>query len=123
MGTDTSAVPGTIPASSCDRCGLLTSPPERFGCEACGALPTKHHLVELDTAGAVTSFATVWRHAKPTPPTPFTVLHVLLDAGPALKGVLEDGLPTPSIGERVRGRVEQTSGGPLLRWEPTGGEG
>ncbi len=122
MTTPTSADAGRLVASRCTRCGLVTSPPERFGCEACGALPDEHEPAVIDTAGTVKSYATVWRHAKPTPPTPYTVLQVVLDAGPALKGVLEDDVAVPKIGDRVRGRVEQTTEGPLLRWEPFGGD-
>jgi uncharacterized OB-fold protein len=99
-------------ASRCPRCGLVAAPPEPYGCEACGTAAADLEPIEVDVAGTVRSHAIVHRHHKPEPATPFTVVHVTLDAGPALKGVLR-GTGGVAIGDRVRGAV--TDG--LLRFE------
>jgi uncharacterized protein len=108
-------LPGLLPASRCRRCGLVAAPPEPFGCEECGALPAEHDRTDLVAFGRVKSFATVWRHAKAEPTTPFTVVHVLLDDGPALKGVIAGDAAAGGlrIGDRVTGALD----GELLRWE------
>jgi uncharacterized OB-fold protein len=101
-----------LPASRCLRCGLIASPPEPYGCESCGTPAAELERIDVEVAGTVRSHATVHRHHKPEPATPFTVVQVTLDAGPALKGVLSGD--RVAIGDRVRGAV--TDG--LLRFEP-----
>ncbi len=101
-----------LPASRCPRCGLVSTPPEPYGCESCGTPAAELEATEVELVGTVRSHATVHRHHKPEPATPFTVVHVTLDAGPALKGVLRG--ERVAIGDRVRGAV--TDG--LLRFEP-----
>ena len=101
-----------LSASRCPRCGLVATPPEPYGCESCGAVASDLDAIEVELTGTVRSHATVHRHHKPEPATPFTVLHVTLDAGPALKGVLR-GNGAVAIGDRVTGAVEDG----LLRFE------
>lgn len=103
----------TVPASRCGRCGLITTPPEPFGCEQCGAPASDAVAAEIEPVGTVTSFATVHRHHRSEPQTPFTVLAVRLDAGPALKGVYIGETPA-RIGDRVTGDAVEG----LIRFAP-----
>jgi uncharacterized OB-fold protein len=89
----------------CPACGRVATPPEPYGCEQCGALVDTLEVVELAAVGTVHGTATVHRHHRPDPPTPFTVVEVVLDAGPALKGVLAAGSDPVAIGDRVEGVV------------------
>jgi uncharacterized OB-fold protein len=84
----------------------VTFPVERYGCERCGALPADHEPVELAAVGRVTSFAEVHRHHQPEPPTPFVVVAVDVDGGPALKGVLVDPSSPARRGIEVGARVQ-----------------
>ena len=95
-----------VSASRCMGCGRVCTPPEPFGCEQCGALPGSFEAIEVELAGVVHSTATVHRHHRPEPPTPFTVVEVVLDAGPALKGVLAVESPNVEIGDRVQGSLQ-----------------
>ncbi|MGD9753464.1 MAG: hypothetical protein AB7W59_20915 [Acidimicrobiia bacterium] len=97
---------GLLSATRCPACARVASPPEPYGCEGCGAPADTLAAAELQAAGTVRATATVHRHHKADPPTPFTVVEVVLDGGgPALKGVLAPGLQSPAIGERVQGAV------------------
>lgn len=107
MGMERCHVEGdrvSIHASRCGQCDLVAFPPERYGCERCGAPPSEHHAVSLGTDGEVLARATVHRHHRPDPPTPFTVIEILLDDGPALKA-LYVGEVDAAIGARVTGTV------------------
>ena len=97
---------GALAATRCPACGRLATPPEPYGCEGCGAPAATLEPIELAATGSVRATATVHRHHKPDPATPFTVVEVALDGGgPALKGVLAPGLDPPAIVERVGGAV------------------
>ena len=103
-----SAAAGTssvLRGTRCPACGRVATPPEPYGCEQCGALVDTLEPVELAAAGTVYGTATVHRHHKPEPATPFTVVEVVLDSGPALKGVLAAGSEPVVIGDRVSGVV------------------
>lgn len=93
-----------IDGSRCGACGLVAFPPERYGCERCGALTADHEPLGLAAAGTVTARATVHRHHQPTPATPFVVVEVALDAGPVLKALFAGATPPP-FGARVAGTV------------------
>lgn len=95
-----------LEGTRCPACGRVATPPEPYGCEQCGALVATLERIELAAAGTVHSAATVHRHHKPDPATPFTVVEVVLDEGPALKGVLAPGSDPVQIGDRVEGTVE-----------------
>jgi len=94
-----------LTGTRCAACGRVATPPEPYGCEQCGALVGTLEPVELAAAGVVAATATVHRHHRPDPPTPFTVVEVVLDGGPALKGVLVAGAEPVTIGDRVQGEV------------------
>jgi uncharacterized OB-fold protein len=105
----------TLATSRCRACGLVAFPAERYGCERCGALPGAHDPLDLPAVGRVTSYAAVHRHHQPEPATPFVVVAVDVDGGPALKGVLVDpedetvGVGATAgmgvgVGDRVHGR-------------------
>ncbi len=93
-----------IDGSRCGGCALVAFPPERYGCERCGALAAHHEPLNLAATGAVIASATVHRHHHPTPATPFVVVEVALDAGPVLKALFAGSAP-PSLGTRVAGVV------------------
>lgn len=113
MGVERCRVEGdrvTIDGSRCDRCGLAAFPAERYGCERCGAPPESHSTRALGTDGVVIAQATVHRHHHGEPPTPFTVVEVVLEDGPVLKALWHgDGntgvTPGAGIGQRVTGTV------------------
>ncbi|MDH4143816.1 MAG: OB-fold domain-containing protein [Acidimicrobiia bacterium] len=107
----------SLVASRCLDCGHLAFPDERYGCERCGALVERHESVTLAPRGVVSAAATVHRHHQPEPATPFVMVTVRLDEGPALKGVLATPAPgtapTPGTdaahlarGRRVEGRLD-----------------
>lgn len=95
----------TLDATRCGTCGRVATPPEPYGCERCGALAATLDAVTLAATGTVRSAATVHRHHKPDPATPFTVVEVLIDGGPALKGLLAADSSAVAIGDRVVGEL------------------
>jgi uncharacterized OB-fold protein len=103
-------------------------PPDPYGCEQCGAGVSELDEVELAAEGTIHAVATVHRHHRPEPPTPFTVATIVLDDEVTLKGVLVD--PAGAVvGARVRGVTvpagEDDGGTPLvdLRFQVVGGVG
>ncbi len=104
-GNDGGAASGRhVPGTRC-ACGRVAVPPEPYGCEVCGALTDTLAPIEVELAGVVRGAATVHRHHRPEPKTPFTVVEIALDAGPVLKGVLDPESPAPTIGGRILGDV------------------
>ncbi len=94
----------TVAGTRCG-CGRVAVPPEPYGCDVCGALPATLAAIEVELVGVVRGVATVHRHHRPEPKTPFTVVEMALDAGPVLKGVLDAESPAPTIGGRIVGDV------------------
>ena len=74
--------------TTCGRCALVAFPAEPYGCERCGAPPAALAPTALAPTGTVRSRAVVHRHHRPEPATPFVVVEVALDAGPAVTAVL-----------------------------------
>lgn len=101
--------PPRIVGHECRRCGRLAFPPDPYGCERCGAGAEQLDRVELGASGTITALATVHRHHRPRPETPFTVASIVLDDGVTLKGLLSGDLSEARIGARVHGVPE--------RWE------
>lgn len=96
---------GTVPAvcaTRCRACGNAFFPPQRYGCESCGAPGDDLLDADIPAVGSVRSFAVV--HVDPTRTTPYTVGEIALDDGPLVLGVLE--LSGPAIGQRVRAVVD-----------------
>ncbi len=110
----------------CRSCGRVAFPPDPYACEQCGADGSELDEVELAASGEIRAVATVHRHHRPEPPTPFTVATIVLDDGVSLKGVLTDG-PGAEVGARVRGVTvpagEDEDGTAIvdLRFEVVGG--
>lgn len=90
----------------CRHCSRVAFPPDPYGCEACGALADQLEPMELRAAGAVRAVATVHRHHREVPPTPFTVAAIVLDDGPLLKAVLTEESAGAQVGDRVYGVTE-----------------
>ncbi|MBB5967115.1 Zn-ribbon domain-containing OB-fold protein [Planomonospora venezuelensis] len=85
----------------CAACDRVSFPRQPYGCEACGSadgLPC-----ELAATGTVRAAAEVHRHHDPRVPVPFTIVSVLLDDGPLIRGVHAG---TARAGDRVRARLE-----------------
>ena len=100
----------------------MAFPPDPYACEQCGADVSELDEVELTAQGSIHAVATVHRHHKPEPATPFTVATIVLDDQVTLKGVLV-GASGATVGARVRGVTvpagEADDGTPLvdLRFE------
>jgi uncharacterized OB-fold protein len=72
----------------CRACGYLFFPPQRYGCELCGAPPEQLESVKLAGRGRLHSYATVHLHQGNDLKPPFTIGVIVLDAGPAIRSVL-----------------------------------
>jgi uncharacterized OB-fold protein len=95
-----------IPALTCGKCracGYVFFPPQRYGCESCGAPPEKLETAELRGCGRLHSYATVHLHQGKDIEAPFTVGLIVLDGGPAIRALLtnrtDEGL---AIGDRMK---------------------
>ncbi|MCP5028083.1 MAG: hypothetical protein GY929_17545 [Actinomycetia bacterium] len=118
----------TIVGHRCRACGRVAFPPDPYACERCGAVVDHLDEVELIAEGSIHAVATVHRHHKPEPPTPFTVATIVLDDQVTVKGMLVDSAGA-DVGARVRGVTvpagEDEDGTLLvdLRFEVVGGGG
>ncbi len=95
--------PPTIVGQRCRACDRTAFPPDPFGCERCGAEVDQLDEVELGATGSIHAVATVRRHHRPRPETPFTVATIVLDSGVSLKAVLDGDGSGAEVGDRVRG--------------------
>ncbi len=87
----------------CQRCDARTFPPQRLGCEHCGAPGDDLVEEQRPPTGTVLARATVHRDLFGRP-VPYTIIELALDGGPALRGRL--ATPTSegcAIGSRVHG--------------------
>jgi len=86
----------------CRACGYVFFPPQRYGCESCGAPPEQLEPAELRGCGRLHSYATVHLHKGKDIEAPFTVGLIVLDGGPAIRALLtnrtDEGL---TIGDRM----------------------
>ena len=86
----------------CSACGYVFFPPQRYGCESCGAPSEKLEAVVLPGSGRLHSYATVHLHQGKDIEAPFTVGLMVLDQGPAIRSLLtnrtDEGL---TIGDRM----------------------
>lgn len=115
LGNSSDGTPFLI-GQRCRHCSRVAFPPDPYGCEACGALIDQLDCVELRAAGVVQAVATVHRHHREVPPTPFTVAAIVLDDGPLLKAVLTDQSAGAQVGDRVYGIAEPPDSSPPLRF-------
>lgn len=88
------------------RCGRLLFPPQRFGCDGCGASGDAIESVEFDAVGVLRAFATSHRQQRPGSDSKLVVGTVALDAGPVVESALAvDDASELRIGGRVRARL------------------
>jgi uncharacterized protein len=93
----------SLHGGKCRACGYVFFPPQRYGCESCGALPENLENVQLSGRGRLHSYATVHLHQAKDIEAPFTVGLIVLDDGPAIRSLLtnrtDEGL---AIGDRMK---------------------
>ena len=98
---DSADIP-SLNGGKCRACGYVFFPPQRYGCESCGAPPEKLEAAELHGCGRLHSYATVHLHQGKDIEAPFTVGLIVLDDGPAVRSLLtnhtDEGL---TIGDRM----------------------
>lgn len=94
----------SLRATRCRRDGVITFPPERFGCQKCGAFGNELEEILIPARGTVSASAVVHRHRGPGPPAPFTIASIVLDAGPYVSTLLASGAMP---GSRVNGHIER----------------
>lgn len=86
----------------CAHCGRVYFPPIGLGCENCGAPAESLTSVALATDGVVFAIAEVNVNAQGT--SPFSVVEVVLDAGPLIRAAVHPASPPLQIDDRVRAR-------------------
>src|SRR5260370_17749521 len=72
----------------CRACGYVFFPPQRYGCESCGAPPEKLEAVKLGGRGRLPSYATVHFHQGKDIEAPFTIGMIFLDDAPPIPSTL-----------------------------------
>ncbi|MFT3852501.1 MAG: hypothetical protein QM733_07180 [Ilumatobacteraceae bacterium] len=85
----------------CLACGATMFPPQRYGCEACGAFGDRLVDTTIPTEGRLHSYTTVYLHPKL--PTPFLVGEIATSAGPLVRTRL--AVDSPVLGMPVVGHV------------------
>ena len=100
-------------------CGHVFFPPQRMGCEVCGAAGDAIEIVELAARGTLLAFATFHRGTRPGGGSPFVVGAVALDDGPVIEVVIDaDDESALAVGQRVSGRLvevgEDAAGGTVV---------
>jgi uncharacterized protein len=86
----------------CRACGYVFFPPQRYGCESCGAPPERLEAVELRGRGRLHSYATVHLYQGKDIEAPFTVGLIVLDDGPAIRSMLTERTDAGfAIGDRM----------------------
>ncbi len=78
----------SLSGGKCRSCGYVFFPPQRYGCESCGAPPEKLEAVKLGGRGRLHSYATVHFHQGKDIEAPFTIGMIVLDDGPAIRSTL-----------------------------------
>ncbi|WP_432826126.1 Zn-ribbon domain-containing OB-fold protein [Dactylosporangium sp. CA-092794] len=78
----------TLIGVECRACGYRAHPYQSYGCESCGATADRLIEVALSGSGTVTSSAVVHQQTERSAEVPFTVVAVVLDDGPFVRGVL-----------------------------------
>lgn len=94
-----------LKGARCRACGYVFFPPQSYGCESCGALPTELEPLNLRGRGALQSFATVHVHHGKGIEVPFTIGVIALDDGPIIRSVLAE---RTDQGLRIGDRMHST---------------
>jgi len=81
----------SLRATRCRRDGVVAFPPERFGCQKCGAFGEDLEELLIPARGRITAATVVHRHRGPGPKAPFTIASIALDAGPHVNALLQEG--------------------------------
>jgi uncharacterized protein len=84
---DSSGIP-SLNGGKCRVCGYVFFPPQRYGCESCGAPAEKLDVVQLVGRGSLHSYATVHLHQGKDIEAPFTIGLIVLEDGPAIRSLL-----------------------------------
>ena len=93
----------SLHGGKCRACGYVFFPPQRYGCESCGAPSENLETVRLRGSGRLHSYATVHLHQAKDIEAPFTVGLIVLDDGPAIRSLLTDRTDAGlAIGDRMR---------------------
>ena len=98
---DSGGIP-SLNGGRCRACGYVFFPPQRYGCESCGAPPEQLDAVQLAGSGRLHSYATVHLHQAKDIEAPFTVGLIVLDDGPAIRSTLAERTDAGlAIGDRM----------------------
>jgi uncharacterized OB-fold protein len=110
-----------LSGGKCRACGYVFFPPQRYGCESCGAPPEQLESVKLAGRGRLHSYATVHLHQGKDIKSPFTVGVIVLAGGPAVRSVLTT--PTDvglTIGDHMKGVIVEVGadaqGDQMVEW-------
>ena len=103
----------SLNGGKCRACGYVFFPPQRYGCESCGAPPEKLDPVQLAGRGTLHSYATVHLYMGKDIEAPFTIGLIVLDDGPAISSTLanrtDEGL---AVGDRMKSVLVTTATDP-----------
>ncbi len=110
--------------------GHLFFPPQKMGCDVCGAHGDDIEIIELAASGVLRTFALAHRQQRPGSAAPLVIGSVVLDAGPAVEVILDVDDPAAlRNGQHVVGHLvavgEDDEGRQIVDcfFAPTGGEG
>ena len=97
--------PPVILGHRCTSCSRVAFPPDPYGCEQCGSSCEDLEELDLEARGTVHAVATVHRHHRPSPTTPFTVAVIELSGGPVIKAIVAGS--EVGVGAEVEGVLVQ----------------
>lgn len=93
----------SLNGGKCRACGYVFFPPQRYGCESCGAPPEKLSAAQLVGRGRLHSYATVHLYKGKDIEAPFTIGLIVLDDGPAIRSLLTNRTDAGlAIGDRMK---------------------
>ncbi len=100
----------------CAECGAVAFPPQRFGCESCGAGADSLKEEGIPADGVVHSSATVHPRLMGAA-APYAIAEILLDAGPTIRALLD----TPTDDGVIPGDRARAVLAPVVTDKPAGG--
>lgn len=99
---------GSLLVAECTHDGHRWFPPDRYGCQRCGAYGEDIRLQPTSASGVLVDSVVVHRYRGPGPNAPFAVGSIRLDGSLQMRALVVDGTPA---GSRVSGeRTEQPDG-------------